>query len=321
MRALLSFTHDPRARGLTTPTKQPALPPILCVCYTNHALDQFLVELLDAGIESIVRVGGNSRCERLEEYNLRNWEKPNLGRSGYELKKKALPALQKLIAAITEPLVKTPDEGNKPKTRRGKGRQMSLDEVLAVESDTESVDSDVPEHSLDELLALDELSNINSAEARILRRHLDSLSNKVKQRLLEKAMKAYESVLERYHELQEQSNLSCLKTASIVGMTTTYLAKNQKLLSGLKPRVVILEEAAEVLEAHVLACLSSQTEHLILIGDHLQLRPKIDQYMLQAASGAGFDLDISLFERLVTQNNLPFATLETQRRMRPQFSQ
>lgn len=297
------------------------LQPILCVCYTNHALDQFLVGLLDAGIESIVRVGGNSRCERLEEYNLRNWEKPNLGPTGYELKKKALPALQKLIAAISEPLVKQPDESNKPRTRKKKGRQLSLDEILARDSDTESEASSFAEHSLEELLELDELSSINSGDARLLRHHLKYLPNKEKQLMLERAMKAYESILERYHELQESSNLTCLRTASIVGMTTTYLAKNQKLLSGLKPRVVILEEAAEVLEAHVLACLSSQTEHLILIGDHLQLRPKIDQYMLQAASGTGFDLDISLFERLVTQNNLPFATLETQRRMRPQFSQ
>ncbi len=30
---------------------------ILCVCYTNHALDQFLEALLDKGITGIVRVG------------------------------------------------------------------------------------------------------------------------------------------------------------------------------------------------------------------------------------------------------------------------
>lgn len=46
--------------------------PIVCVCYTNHALDQFLESLLDAGIEDIVRVGGGSKSERLQELNLRN---------------------------------------------------------------------------------------------------------------------------------------------------------------------------------------------------------------------------------------------------------
>ena len=30
---------------------------ILCVCYTNHALDQFLEDLLEKGIDSIARIG------------------------------------------------------------------------------------------------------------------------------------------------------------------------------------------------------------------------------------------------------------------------
>jgi hypothetical protein len=45
--------------------------PVLCVCYTNHALDQFLESLLDVGIDSIVRIGGGCKTKRLEECNLR----------------------------------------------------------------------------------------------------------------------------------------------------------------------------------------------------------------------------------------------------------
>jgi Rad3-related DNA helicase len=44
--------------------------PILVVCYTNHALDQFLEGILQY-TEKIVRVGGQSKCERLGAYNLR----------------------------------------------------------------------------------------------------------------------------------------------------------------------------------------------------------------------------------------------------------
>jgi hypothetical protein len=44
---------------------------ILCVCYTNHALDQFLESLLDKGITEIVRIGSRSKSKRLEQYNLR----------------------------------------------------------------------------------------------------------------------------------------------------------------------------------------------------------------------------------------------------------
>jgi hypothetical protein len=41
----------------------------------------------------------------------------------------------------------------------------------------------------------------------------------------------------------------------------------------LKPVCVMMEEAAEVLEAHVLACSAPSVQHLMLIGDHKQLRP------------------------------------------------
>lgn len=44
---------------------------ILCVCYTNHALDQFLEALLNKGITDVVRIGSRSRSKQLEQYNLR----------------------------------------------------------------------------------------------------------------------------------------------------------------------------------------------------------------------------------------------------------
>ena len=46
------------------------------------------------------------------------------------------------------------------------------------------------------------------------------------------------------------------------------------------PKVVMVEEAAEVLEAHVLTSLHPQLKHLVLIGDHKQLRPKVECYEL-----------------------------------------
>ena len=48
-------------------------------------------------------------------------------------------------------------------------------------------------------------------------------------------------------------------------------------------QVVIVEEAGEVFEAHILASLAPTTEHLILIGDPEQLRPKPQLYSLQAS--------------------------------------
>src|SRR5262249_7388422 len=47
---------------------RPHIGPILCICFTNHALDQFLEHLVDDKIvklDGIVRIGGRSRSEKI----------------------------------------------------------------------------------------------------------------------------------------------------------------------------------------------------------------------------------------------------------------
>ena len=56
--------------------------------------------------------------------------------------------------------------------------------------------------------------------------------------------------------------------ALVVAMTTTGRSKYNDLLMGIEFPIIIVEEAAEVFEAHILASLSPKTQHLILIGDH-----------------------------------------------------
>ena len=80
---------------------------------------------------------------------------------------------------------------------------------------------------------------------------------------------------------------------------------------------VLVEEAAEVLESHIVTCITPACQHLILIGtahdgigeyrtlfysrrfalagDHQQLRPSTTVYEL----AKNYKLDISLFERMV----------------------
>lgn len=50
-------------------------------------------------------------------------------------------------------------------------------------------------------------------------------------------------------------------------MTTSGVARMQALVAALQPKVLVIEEAAELFEAHVLASLSSATEQVILIGE------------------------------------------------------
>jgi hypothetical protein len=54
---------------------------ILCVCYTNHALDQFLEHMLAYGENRLVRIGGRSKSERLQGYNLRELARRNIDRT------------------------------------------------------------------------------------------------------------------------------------------------------------------------------------------------------------------------------------------------
>ena len=64
-----------------------------------------------------------------------------------------------------------------------------------------------------------------------------------------------------------------VRRAAVVGMTTTALAHFSALVSAMGVEVIVVEEATEVLESHVIAALSPATRHLVLFGDQKQLRP------------------------------------------------
>ena len=72
----------------------------------------------------------------------------------------------------------------------------------------------------------------------------------------------------------------------------------------------------QVLESQLLATMQTTTEHVLLIGDHQQLRPKVNSYHLERTK----NLCVSMFERL-TLRGIPSVQLTTQRRMRPTISQ
>ena len=70
---------------------------------------------------------------------------------------------------------------------------------------------------------------------------------------------------------------------------------------------MIVEEAAELFEAHIITSLNPKCEHLILIGDHVQLRPSPSVYKL----AVDYKIDVSLFERFV-KNDFPNVRLNIQ---------
>ena len=51
-------------------------------------------------------------------------------------------------------------------------------------------------------------------------------------------------------------------------MTTTGAAKYKKILQKLNSNIMIVEEAAEILESHILTSMTPSIFQMILIGDH-----------------------------------------------------
>ncbi|KAG8742681.1 hypothetical protein FRC10_001037 [Ceratobasidium sp. 414] len=91
---------------------------------------------------------------------------------------------------------------------------------------------------------------------------------------------------------------------------------------GMQPKVMIVEEAGQVLEPHILASLVQSVEQIIMIGDPLQLRPNVNSYKLSVdnrTTGRIYRFDLSLMERL-SSSGFPMSRLDVQRRMRPAIS-
>ena len=106
-----------------------------------------------------------------------------------------------------------------------------------------------------------------------------------------------------------------LREQKVIGMTTTGFSKYRALLSALQPKIVLIEEAAETLEAPVTVTCLSSVQQLILVGDHKQLRPHCH---VKALEDPKYSFNISLFERMI-ENSVEFDMLAKQRRMIPEI--
>lgn len=133
---------------------------------------------------------------------------------------------------------------------------------------------------------------------------------------LQTAVEEYKSVLSRIEQVKNLKKADVLKNKKVIGMTMTGACINHDLLKMVKPAVVLVEEAAEVLEPHIMALLGEWVRHLILIGDHKQLRPQLESNLLARK----YHFDVSMMERLIN-NNYPYATLQMQNRMRPEIAE
>lgn len=325
--------------------------PIIVVTYTNHALDQLLEHLHHAGVDQIVRIGSKSKSEVLQDCNLRSIAR-NEQRTKHE--KHSVWQLHQEREKVVDPqfqVLETINHSNSPTALKNflllrwphhhdQLFEQSVDEdgfqdVIYKRSRTpqhifgvwlaKGAPSPIAPRSVKTLLGCS-LSAMSKAERyRLYHAWETQFQEDLEQKLL-KVMEAHASLKARFDAVAEETDLRCLREAKIIGLTTSGLARNLGMLRKLQSKVLICEEAGEVLEAHLLTTFLPSIEHAILIGDHQQLRPQIQNYDLSSANPRGeqYSLDISLFERLVHPDSgiqrLPYSTLETQRRMHPSIS-
>jgi helicase required for RNAi-mediated heterochromatin assembly 1 len=146
-------------------------------------------------------------------------------------------------------------------------------------------------------------------------RHLQDEAKKCLRDKVREKVRAYDTQGRLRSTGNWEKDETILRKQKIIGMTTTGFSKYRGLISALQPRVVLIEEAAETLEAPVIATCLPSLQQLILVGDHQQLRPHCN---VAAHEGKPYYLNISLFERMI-ENHVDYDILRKQRRMIPEI--
>lgn len=317
--------------------------PILCVCYTNHALDQFLEDLVKDGVSehNIVRVGGRSKSEMLEPRTLSVLKKDSWASRQERYR---FGCLRSACQEIEEDYLKDyVDEWGSPKSffrwmRNYHYSKFAL--IVGFEDEDGFHAQNQSKKAVQKRWASWERGETRyfggNAMWRMDVHQRVAMAEEWRAEWEDSAhmtitdeLDEYNDCVEKAEEINNASMLRILQCAKVVGITTTGCAMHQALIRALAPEIVVCEEAGEVLEAHLLACLSQSTQQVIQIGDHMQLRPILNEHMLSYQSRSGYNLDVSMFERLVRQREdaangmakVPgsLVTLHVQRRMRPEI--
>ncbi|XP_046846746.1 NFX1-type zinc finger-containing protein 1-like [Xenia sp. Carnegie-2017] len=124
------------------------------------------------------------------------------------------------------------------------------------------------------------------------------------------AVESFEKNKRFRQDFLDERTVCVLKSYDVIAMTVTGAATRSHLLEKLKPCAVIVEEAAAIMEGQLVSILPKSLKHLVMIGDHYQLKPRVNCYKLLKKN-----LDCSMFERLIN-NKFPFVQLKQQCRMR-----
>ncbi|KFG84658.1 putative nonsense-mediated mRNA decay protein [Metarhizium anisopliae] len=324
---------------------------ILVLSYTNHALDQFLEDLLDIGVSErdMVRIGSKSTT-RTEPLRLETLCRQPAFRFSFEVNvtirkykseasevnERLVDVGKKLATAYVDPddiltLLEFSEDATPfwpafqvPKQDDGfelmgkNNKPMRASEIL--ELWVQGQDSGVVRALV---ASMDPASrSVWSIPISSRREFLNQWCSKVRHDQTQEfaSLAEMSSRIQReIDSLYNESKRKVLRSKRVIGCTTTAAAMYQSIIESAQPDMVLVEEAGEILEAHIITALSSSVKQLVLIGDHKQLRPKVNNYTLTVEKGEGFNLNMSMFERLIHQGH-SYTTLREQHRSHPEIS-
>ncbi|QDS76968.1 hypothetical protein FKW77_005503 [Venturia effusa] len=320
---------------------------ILVLSYTNHALDQFLEELLGIGIpqHNVVRLGSKStpRTAPLSLFERQKTSSYTSSRARWDI----INSLEALVESYRADLA--------IELQRYNLEGVSWKDIMSYLEFSDDDDHFYPAFTVPE--SEDDMTQVGrrgkgvkpdylfqrwsrGKDAGIYRKYaaqhsevwtMDPILRQERMRrwtaaLLDERATKVLTFLQKYNKSQQrlaqvlgERTAHTLQNMRIIGCTTTAAAKYASDLRNAAPGIVLVEEAGEILESHVLTALSANTKQLILIGDHKQLRPKYSNYAISVEKGDGYDLNRSMFERLVLAD-YPHTTLLQQHRMVPEIS-
>jgi hypothetical protein len=318
---------------------------ILVLCYTNHALDQFLEDLLDIGIpaDAIVRLGSKStlrtkslgmfeqkntyRCDKAMWNSIQNLRGLSEGyHDSLESKIARYRNLQVTKHAVLDYLefsdesrffdaFVVPKQSDNMSIVGSKGKAIGphylLDRWTAGKDPGLFKNTALEEYP--DIWRMDLATRSSFSSRWIKSLHEDNVLD------IGTLFEKYNDCQEQLQQLNRERDTHLMRQKRIIGCTTTAAAMKTDCLRNVAPGVILVEEAGEILESHILTAMTPNTKQLILIGDHKQLRPKVDNFALTIEKGDGYNLNMSLFERLVV-SGFPPSVLTTQHRMRPEIS-
>lgn len=267
---------------------------ILVVCYTNHALDQFLEDLMDIGIpeSSMVRIGGKAspRAERVSMHKQQGTD-AKFTRSDWT----ELDALKTSAGAFSNALRKI-FEGYKSFRLESSEFQQHLEfeyrdyyNAFLIPASVDGMEKVGKGGSkIEKTYLVDRWLNgqnpgvfmgeVSRDSARIWKMSPAARQEKVAQWTEEILRNNAEDIYttgndynERITQIDRKFNgkyTSILQSKRIIGCTTTGAAKYRELINSAKPGVLLVEEAGEILESHILTAAGDSIEQIILIGDH-----------------------------------------------------